>query len=164
MAKRPEKTAEELMADLEMNPEFLRRRAEKQANFLRLQRQYEALDKPILKELATLGFPAQSVDDVSDRYAPLSDEIVGVLLRSLAACEDGRQCEMLVRAIATAKNRFDGRALTDCYDRIRDDESVRWIILHTIATTKPHSIDDWLVKAQNSSYIRKTLAEQGYWR
>lgn len=158
----PTRPAEEVMRELARDPEFVRRQAAKEEKRRRLDEYYTKLAAPLLDQLSRRGFAAPSLEDVVERYAPLPGSAVEVLLSNLASCEDRRQCEELVHAIAAAKNRFDGRALVDCYERIRDDEAVRWVILNTIALTRPHSIDGWLEKAKHDPYLRKTLLKLGY--
>src|SRR5262249_10693257 len=123
---------------------------------------YARLEAPLLEKLGAQGYRAASLDEFIDKFDSLPANVVPLLLEFLDSCEDARECEIIVRALSAAQCPFDGRPLTRCYDRIRDDEAVRWMILNTISLKRPQSIDNRLEEAREDPYRRKTLEELGY--
>ena len=162
MSKEPHITARDLMAELENDAEFRRHREEREEKRRKLEAYYANLDRPLLDKLTAKGFRLESLDELVKQDVLLPDDVVELLLATLDSCDDRRQCEMLVRALTMAKNAFDGRPLTRCYDRVRDDEGVRWIILAAIAKLKPHSIEGWLETAAKNPYLRSSLERLGH--
>jgi hypothetical protein len=149
-------SAEEFLAELERDPEYCQRRAARRKRFEERRKLYAALEQPILADLGTEHIEAASITDLIQRYSPLSSTICNVLLRWVARSTDARLLEMLIRALAAAGQRFDGRQLVKCY-RETKDENLKWVILNTIAITKPHSIDEWLDMALKDPIIGKQL-------
>ena len=155
------KTAQELMDDLANDPEYVRRRAEKDEKFRRLRDRLTLIERPILDKLVAAGFPANSIEDATKRYAPLPEPIVSMFLEYVTTCEDERITDALVRALGAAKSSFDGRSLIDRYIAT-SNEGLRFAILNTIALAHPHSIDDWLQKARANPHLRQRLADLGH--
>src|SRR5262245_57727212 len=103
------KTAEELMKELEQDPEFVRRRNEKEERRQRREQFYAEMNRPLLDTLRSLGFDATSLEDVIQKYAPLPGVVVEILLKSLETYQDWvvpeavlrqNQLDMVVRALA----------------------------------------------------------------
>jgi HEAT repeat protein len=159
--KKNRRTAEEVMAELEQDPEYVRRRAAIDEKFRRLEDRDALLERPILAKLRSRGYVASSIKDALEKFAPLPPDLTEVLLRTLEACEDDRIRESVVRALGAAANPFDGRTLVKCYESTHD-EGLRFAILNTIALSKVHSINDWLAKARRDPYLHKTLENLGY--
>lgn len=155
-------TAEELMAKLANDPEYQERRRRRDDKSRRRREYHAELVGPILERLRQAGFAADSIQDAVKQFAPLPQDVVDIILASLETCPDNRIRESLIRALAAAAQPFDGRLLVKCYDTTKDDEGVRFAILNTIALIKPYSIEDWLVKAGQNSYLRQKLADLGY--
>lgn len=155
------KTAKELMDELAKDPEYLRRRAEKDERRRRRDELYDQLTKPILDTLRSHGFDASSIDDLVKEHAPLSTAAVEILLDSVEKCDNDRMCESLVRALGAAEKPFDGRVLASKYDQTHD-EGLRFAVLNTIAMARPHSISAWLDKIRQNPFLRKTLTDLGY--
>ena len=152
--------AEDLMAELQKDPEYLRHRAERDEKFQRLRHKYAELERPILEKLRSHGYQADSIADIVKNFAPLPSVVVAVILGALDTCEDGGVCESLVRALGAAAEPFDGRPLVMLYERTRDP-NLQWVIANTIALTRPHSIDEWLRKARENPDLRSTLENLG---
>src|SRR5260221_2924383 len=149
MNKKNWKTAGEIMAELNSNPEFVRRKAEKEKRRVEREKRFAALERPILDAIGARGFEAASITDLIEKYSPLPAEIVDVLLEGVEQATDAKLLEWLVRALAVAGQPFDGRPLVNCYETFKDD-NLRWVITNTIACAKPHSIDEWIQKALQS--------------
>jgi hypothetical protein len=161
MSKKRWTKAEDLMAELEKDPDYLRRRAERDEKFSRLKEKYARLERPILEILASHGYQAESIDDALKRFAPLPKPVVEVFLGGLETCDDDRIRESLVRALGAAERPFDGRPLVRVYEDTPDD-NLRWAIANTIALVRPHSIDEWLAQAVADPVLGKTLKTLGF--
>ena len=143
--KRP-MTAAELMAQLEADPNFQRTRAEKEQRRAARSAELGAIKQPILDDLRRIGVEAESIEAVTERYAPLSPPIVEVLLHWLPRVADDRTKESLIRSLGAAGEPFDGRSLVEAF--MHDaSETLRWPIANTIAEARPFGVTDWLVEA-----------------
>lgn len=155
------RTAGELLAELERDPEYLRRRAAKDEAFRRIQDHCDEIFRSIPAQLKVAGFPADSLEDLVREIAPMPERVVAILLRHLEDCPEERIQESLVRSLGAAKDSFDGRPLIARFDST-SNEGLRFAILNTIALVRPHSIDNWLERARQNEYLRETLANLGY--
>src|SRR5262245_46171842 len=125
MSKKNWKTAQELMAELEQKPEFLRRRAEKERRKREREERFAILEHPILAKLRQQGFEVISIVDLVHKYSPLPPEVVADLLDALTNSTDLMLSETLIRALAAAAMPFDGRPLVNCYEASNND-NLRW--------------------------------------
>lgn len=155
------KTAEELMTELNKNPEFLRRRAAKDKRRKEREEEFAQLERPVVERMRAIGFEAISITDAIKKYSPLPDKLVELLLDSIRQSSVVKLLEWLIRALAAARRPFNGQALIECYDKFNDIE-LRWVILNTIACAKPHSIDNWIQNASRDPYVAETLEKLGY--
>ncbi len=161
------KTADELMAELENNSEFVRRRAEKQQRLQEREERVAAQERPIIEGLRALGFELSEVSEAVRKYAPLPDEFVAVLLDAVKQIGDldeythSNVLEMIIRALGAAARPFDGRPLVECYEK-NTDPTVRWVICNTISLVRPTNIEDWVQKALADPQISKTLRKLGF--
>ncbi len=160
MSKKNWKTAQELMAELTGNPDFLRRQAEKEQRRKEREERNAAMERPILDDLRVSGFDAPSIVDTVNKYSPLPDEIVDVLLTGVENSTDLKLLESLVRGLGAAAHPFDGRPLVKCYETF-NDYNLRWVIANTIALVRPHSIDAWIEDALRNPVLGKTLRQLG---
>jgi len=156
-----EETAEQLMTRLEKDPDYIARRDRRRNRLRQVAEERTAIAKPVLAELRAVGLEIESIDELVNKPVPLSTEMVAVLLRNIAACEEPIVCDMLVHGLVNAQQPFDGRDLTTAYDKTYH-EALRWTILNTIACKRPYNIDHWLKTAQPNAYIHKTLKSLGY--
>lgn len=162
-------SAAELMAQLEIDPEYRQRRADRDRRLRQQQEASAAMERPILDELRAQGFKSDSISDVVKTHAPLSARLVDILRRRLESLsndplEDGsdsaRLAESLVRALGATRVRFNGQPLVACFERT-SDESLRFAIANTIALTRPHSIDGWLSEKLKDPYWGNKLRALG---
>lgn len=159
--RRKWKTASDLAAELNNDPEYLEIKARKEAKFRERAMRLKSICEPIFEELRAAGFFAESFPDLIQKYAPLSSQAVQILLAHLKESSEVPIQSSLVRALGAAKKSFDGRILVECFEATAD-ESLRFAILNTIALVKPHSITDWLETAKQDVHLRQTLADLGY--
>src|SRR6266849_3823927 len=166
MNEETRKTADELMAELESNPDFVRRSAEKQQRRQARAERVAAQERTIIERLRALGFELSEVSEAAGKYAPLPDEFVAVLLDAVRQYGDVKEytysnvLEMIIRALGAAGHPFDGRTLVECYEK-NTDPTVRWVICNTISLARPTNIEDWIQKALANPQIAKTLREVG---
>jgi len=159
--KRTGQSAEEFIAELQRDSNFLRRRAERDEKTRLLKQRLDLIEKPILKTLEDEGFPATSIEAAVAQYAPLPSAMVRILLDALFSCTDERIQEVLVRALGAAQSPFNGQALVKLFDST-SNEGLRFCILNTIALAHPASIEKWLEVASQNEYLRQKLADLGH--
>lgn len=156
------KTAAGLMAELQGDPAFRRRELEVDQQRLLHEQEYSRLLEPILAKLREHGLQGATLQEIVQKFAPLPDAAIEILLAGLSELTDTRGRETLVRALGAAKKPFDGRSLVACFEQA-DDEGLKWAILNTIALARPHSIDDWLATIANTpagETLRKLSVEK----
>lgn len=143
-------TAAELMAELQADPAFQAREAAAAQKRQAREQERTRLYAPLLSALDEIGIHGPSLQEVVQRFAPLPNRAVEILLAGLVDLDDPRAKETVIRALGAAKQPFDGRSLVDCYART-DDEGLKFAILNTIALARPHSIDEWLSAMEHTS-------------
>jgi hypothetical protein len=150
--------ADELMAELRQDPEYIRRMAEKAERREKQVQRINLAVQPIMDQLHQLGYIGEDIREVIHNHAPLPPDAVSVLLHAIETCTEPLCYEMYVRALAASAYPFDGRTLVDLYAKARD-EGLRWSILNTIAVARPHSIDDWIAEAEQDPYRGQILRD-----
>jgi hypothetical protein len=139
-------TAAELVAKLDADPDFQRRKAEKERKWAERRAAVDEMLRPILDDLRNAGITAESIEEMTQRYAPLPPQIVQVLLGWLPRVQDDRVKESLIRSLGAAREPFDGRLLVESF--LHDtSETLRWPIANTMAEARPFGVADWLVEA-----------------
>lgn len=159
--KKESQTAAEFMAELYADPDFCRQEAERERKQQERERHFAASEQPVLQELRVSGYYADSLTDMLDKYCPLPQGIVDVLLKAVANSSDTKLLQALIRALAAADQPFDGRPLLRCYETF-NDYALRWAIGNTIGAARPHSIDDWLQEALKDPVLGSTLRDVGF--
>jgi len=163
-------TAKELMVRLENDPEYCQRRARKDKKLKQHNEACKRLSKPMLDELREHSYVGDSINDIVNKYAPLPRDLVEMLLQWIERISgtfvedmsiEARVVQIWVRALAAAKDQFDGQILVKCFERT-NSESLKWAVANTVALTKPHSIDDWLTEKLKNEYWGKTLRDLGF--
>jgi hypothetical protein len=147
-------SVDELLAQLEKDEEYVRRDTEKS-----IQRQIETsesvlIEKQILRDLAPLiQRPVSSLADLGRHYAPLSREVVTMLLARLSQVNQNEAIqEALVRCLAAAGVEFNRELLTDLFEK-NACESLRWAIANTITEARATGISEWIISAvQDPAY------------
>ncbi len=148
---RKAKTAAELMAELQNDPEFRRRELETEQKRLLNAQKYAEFMGPTLARLREAGFAGSSLHEIVKMFAPLPSKAVEILISALNEVSEYRGKEAIVRALAAASAPFDGGSLVKCFEGT-SDEALRWTVLNTVASVHPHSIDVWLSKIRSTSY------------
>lgn len=160
MSKKAWVSAADLIAELQQDPEYQKKRAERErAHAERVQRTQAAAEL-VVRELQTAGFAVDAVEELATRYAPISQPAIDILLSWLPRVQDQAVRETIVRALAATAEPFDGRPLARAFDESRS-ESLRWAIGNTMALANPTGLAEWVVKAVSdpaSGKARETLA------
>lgn len=160
MSKKAWLSAEELMTQLQQDPEYQKQQAERErAHEERVRRMREAAD-PVVRELQNVGFAVEAVEEIAARYAPVPRPAIDILLSWLPRVEDETVREMMVRALAATTEPFDGCPLARVFEESRS-ESLRWAIGNTMALAHPTGLAEWVVRAVSdpaSGKARETLA------
>jgi len=139
-------TAEELMSQLEADPEYRRGLEEKERERQRRAKVSKRKSRLLLKALAKVGARVESIDDLVAQHAPLSREIIDVLHHFLPKVGDHALEQAIVRSIGATRVRYDGRALAAHFDS-STDSSLKWAIGNTFSVSKPQGIEDWVLGA-----------------
>ena len=152
MSKKHWQTAADFMAELQADPQFQRQQAEKDRKLAEREAAVAAVVRPIMDDLQNAGITAESIEDMTQRYAPLAPQIVQVLLGWLPRVQDDRVKESLIRSLGAAGEPFDGKPLVECFSHDSSD-TLRWPIANTMAETRPLGVADWLAEAvKNRSF------------
>lgn len=144
MARRKPITAGELLNELRQNPEY-RRKQEQQARETALNiAKFHRLAAPILHELRAVGVEPSSLDKLAHEYAPLSGDVVKILLKWIPRATDPNLQEVLIRPLGATGVSFDGRPLAEAFEAA-ESSALRWAIANTIAEARPTGITDWVL-------------------
>jgi hypothetical protein len=156
--------ASEVLARLRSDPEYQRKMTERAEQRSERRERMANLQKPVLEDLAAIGITSQSLRDVIESHAPLSQKIIRVLLKHLELADDDTLRESIIRALTAADEPFDGSSLGMLF-RKSWSENVRFVILNLIAVVRPHSVDDFVawLKAERPVYYDE-LDGLGYGR
>lgn len=150
MTERKQKTARELVEELNRDQEYMSRRgAQEDARLLR-EAGARVNAQPLIEELRSVGLELDDLNEVARRYAPLMPEIVNPMVSYLRLTPDPAVQEQIVRALAVAAEPFDGRTLANLFDHT-DSDNLRFAIANTMAEARPSGIDEWLIGALKAS-------------
>lgn len=154
-------TARELMQQLESDPVYLARRAEKEARHRQRVEQLREAEAPFLLALAEASFPSLSVDDIRRQYNPLPQQLVLLLIDWIPRIEHPSLQESVAWVLlAVPKRSLDGRLLIPIFDTTKNDQ-LKWALADVIEQTRPQNIEDWLlvsVRDRRSGSARNLLA------
>ena len=157
MVKR--QTAKEFIDQLNADPDYQRRMAEKERRRAKRQAAIDAAERPILADLREIGVDLTQVSDLVNFFPPLPPNVVRILLEWLPRITHDNVLEMAVRALGATEEPYDGRPLVGVFERTKS-ESVRWAIANTMAEARPTGISDWLREAtpnRSSGMAREML-------
>lgn len=149
------------MQQLVSDPEYLARRAEKEARRQQRAERIRQAEAPFLVVLAEAGFPIPSIDSIRNHFNPLPPELASLLIEWIPRLEDpGSQQWAAWALLAMPKRSIDGRLLTPIFDTTTNDE-LKWALADVIDQTRPRNIEDWLIVAirdRRSGSARNLLA------
>ncbi|MFO0969472.1 MAG: hypothetical protein U0793_28270 [Gemmataceae bacterium] len=151
----------------ELSSELVDRRAAREKRRKERAERVAVLEYPILERLKAQGYVLGEVSDAANKYAPLPDGFVEILLDALRSYINIQEykslnvLEMIIRALGAAAHPFDGRPLIECYDAY-NDPTFRFAICNTIVLARPYSIDEWITSALQDPQTGKTLRDLGW--
>lgn len=128
-------TAEELMAELEADPEWVAARGREDQQRQRRIEEYDRVAAPLKAELAKAGFQVDSVDDLHNQRLDYRDAIP-ILLEWLPRIENRDVKESVVRALTVKWAKPAAAPLLIEEFRRADDSSelgLRWVIGNALA-------------------------------
>jgi hypothetical protein len=159
MTKRSWVSAEDLMAELQQDPEFQRQQVERERSRQESAEMVRSVTEPIVRDLRQAGFAVDAVEELAFRYAPIPGPAISVLLSWLPRVQDERVQEMIVRALAATTEQFDGAPLAHAFETTRS-ESLRWAIGNTLAVARSTGLGEWVLRTaadSASGKARETL-------
>lgn len=152
MVKNKTMTAAELMAKLSRDPEFVAREkslAQEQASNVA---RFQTLALPILQDLKAIEVTPTSLDRLAHEYAPLSADVVEVLMNWIPRTTDRYVQESLIRSLAATGVRFNGKPLIEVFENT-GSKGLRWAICNTIAESRPEGVTEWIIRVvQDPAY------------
>jgi hypothetical protein len=138
-------TAEELMAQLEADPEWVARRDAEERERERTVRINRADAAPVLDDLQKAGFDVEAIAELHERPTNYRDAIP-ILLRWLPRVENAAVKEDIVRALTVRWAKPDAAAiLVEEFRRVEDgseDLGLRWAIGNALAEVADDSVLD----------------------
>jgi hypothetical protein len=156
--KKKRKTASEIMRELSQDKAYQRKMTERECRLNELHELEDEATNTILNELHKRGFKGKSYESFVKLNAPLSGVAVEIILNALSTTSQPRTLEMLIRSLGYAGQTFDGKPLAVLFDNTNDD-TIKWVIVNTIAIINPLNIDDWVTKLTKHPYWGKVFKE-----
>jgi hypothetical protein len=150
MAKRKRMTAEELMAQLAADPEFVAREAAEEEERLEVEAQLTRAEAPLLRDLKAAGAQLESVWDLvntCDKYP----KFVPILLAHLERDYPDKIREGIARALAVPGARIGWKQLVRLFaaelslDEGNNPSQVKWALHLAIAAAADESVVDELI-------------------
>ncbi len=152
MGKKTE-TANDIMDRLLNDPKYCEMMKEKKLRRSIRHHDLENIERPIIQELERSGVHVEDISDLIRKYAPLSPEIVKILLSWISKIEHDNVLDMLIRALAAPAEPYDGSPLATLFEVTNSLYGLRWVIGNTIECAVPTNITEWVVSTvQNASY------------
>lgn len=138
------KTAAELMAELNADPEFVARRRQQEEAQLAKATERRLAEEPLVEDLRRLGLEIKSVWDLVNTAAPYP-EAIPVLLDHLQRPYPERVREGIARALAVPEAKIGWGILLDAFHRESDQTTVgvKWSLgLALAAAANDDVLDD----------------------
>jgi hypothetical protein len=143
-------TAAEFAAQLKQDPEYLAKQAEQAQRAA----QAEGSERVAMQYLASHGYPANSFQDLLQRYSPIPEDLANALLDLLSEVDNPNVVESIVRALGATRSELDPSPLIKLFEQTQS-ENLRWAIANTFAEARPRSAGEWILGAlQQKSYGR----------
>lgn len=131
MAKKPLKTAAELMAELQSDPDWVAQNDQREAKRAAAEAQFRAEEKPIIVDLARVGLEVGSVWDLVNSNTSYPEAIV-VLLDHLRHPYHPRIRNGIIRALTVQEARgVAGQNILRELDQEKDPEN-RWALANAL--------------------------------
>lgn len=160
MTKRKPKSAAAFSAELNADAEYVARRSAREDTGVLREAEFQVLTQALRDDLAAVGYPVATIEDLLPRYAPLPQPVVDALLKHLAEMADISVQEHIVRVLGASAVSFDGAPLVRLFEA-SDSTSVRFAVANTLAQRQARGVAEWVLGAvQNPAYgvARQMLA------
>ncbi len=145
MTKRPARTAGEILAELEQDPQYIARMEELERQRAKNRQTYLAAAAPMLMELAEAGFSVESLDDFVNSNLDYR-EAIPILLRWLPLIQDRYVRESIVRSLTIKAARpAAAPALVQEFQREQPSE-FRWVVGNALSVVADDSVFDSIVE------------------
>lgn len=156
-------TAEEHYKRKMQDPKYREMLEQKNKEYEEAVAKAQAIGKPILEDLASVGFKLDDIDDLLKISEPLSNDVVDVLSKWIKRLKEENFKETLIRGFTGQRLEIDYKLLTDIYDDPNASENMQWVIANCIAESKIDGIEDWLKeRVVESQHIVLSLAAARY--
>lgn len=137
-------TAEEHYKRKMQDPKYREMLEQKNKEYEEAVAKAQAIGKPILEDLASVGFKLNDIDDLLKVSEPLDNDVVDVLSMWIKRLKEENFKETLIRGFTGQRLEIDYKLLTDIYDDPNASENMQWVIANCIAESKIDGIEDWL--------------------
>ena len=154
MTKRKEMSAAQFMVELRDDPDVAARQRVTEEGQASRSREFALILEPMLAELSDVEYNVLDLNDLVERYAPLPDQAVQILLAWLPKIQHPALKEQIVRSLGASAAPFNGAALASTFETT-SSEPLRWAIANTIAEAKPSGLEQWLVGALSNERYGK---------
>lgn len=147
------RTAEEILTELQRDPAYLKQIEERDRR--RAERHAVAKQQilHVVSQLHSLGYTENSLEELVQHHAPLDQKLVLTLLDSLSQLTDESAIQSLIRTLAATKCSYPGQQLCRAFDATHNI-NLQWVIINTIALTRPEGIQEWLDNTLHNPYWR----------
>ncbi len=141
------KTAAELMAKLQSDPEFVARQKQEEDARERNRERYRTAARDVVADLADAGFEVEAIGDLRHLGTPYP-QAVPVLLRWLARVHDPALKEDIVRTLSVPWAEDAAPLLLSEFERAEDatGTGLRWAIGNALAVLASDEIADGMIK------------------
>jgi HEAT repeat protein len=99
-----------------------------------------------MARLAARGCAAKSLNELTERYAPLPEPLADALVDLLPSVDHPNVREGVVRALGARRTGFNVRPLLVLLEQTPSD-SLRWAIANTLAEARPSDVASWVLQA-----------------
>ncbi|NII28883.1 hypothetical protein HB364_27645 [Pseudoflavitalea sp. X16] len=137
--------ANDLIKQLEQNPEYIKKQKEQEAHLKERFAQISQIEASCIMDIQANGFT--DISTLSDllQLKQANKKLIGLLLKWLPEINNQYNSqEMIVRGLAMTKESFDGAVLVKLFDNSGSSFNLKWAIGNTIASAKVENITQWL--------------------
>jgi hypothetical protein len=145
-------TAEELMGELEADADFVHRREEREAELQRKAADWRQAEAPLIEELRSAGFTADSAWDLVNTATPYPAALP-ILLDHLQRPYPDRVREGIARALAVPDAKFGWDVLTRLYrQEPKGTDAKDGLAVALAATADDEVVDDLMLLADDTRH------------
>ncbi len=146
------KTAAELMAELQADPEYVAERQQREAELQRKAAEWREAEAPLVEELRAAGFEVESAWDLVNTATPYPAALP-ILLEHLGRPYPDRVREGIARALAVRDARFGWEALVRLYrDGPAGSDAKDGLAVALAAVSDDRVVDELISLARDSAH------------